>query len=261
VGPPKNSLSVFLQMRKNVEPFIGIPCSMQEPQDELGSEASATPQSYLRAVELAGAVPLLIPITQQETTLREIYGHIHGLLLVGGVDIQPQRYHEQPHPALGKTDPKRDWVELVVASWALSDGLPILGICRGIQLLNIIFGGTLWQDVGAQASDTIEHNFHPGYAYNRLSHSVHLERHSRLAEVFGDLEVQVNSLHHQAVKVVGKGLSVTARAPDGIVEGLEGSNTAWVTAVQWHPEWLLEDDPRMKRLFETFVVRCSECQR
>ena len=244
-----------------MEPLIGIPCSMQEPQDELGSEASAAPQSYLRAVELAGAVPILIPITQQEITLRAIYGHIHGLLLVGGVDIQPQRYHEQPHPALGKTDPKRDWVELTVASWALADGMPILGICRGIQVLNVIFGGTLWQDVGAQASDAFEHNFHPDYAYNRLSHSVHLERHSRLAEVFGDREIQVNSLHHQAVKEVGNGLRVTARASDGIVEGLEGGDTAWVAGVQWHPEWLLDDDPRMKGLFETFVVKCSEYRR
>ena len=234
---------------------------MQEPQGELGSEASATPQSYLRAVELAGAVPVLIPITQRETTLRAIYEHMHGLLLVGGVDIQPQQYHEQPHPALGKTDPKRDWVELTVSSWALSDGMPILGICRGIQMLNIVFDGTLWQDVGAQASNTNEHDFHLGYAYNRLSHSVHLERHSRLAEVFGDLEIQVNSLHHQAVKDVGKGLRVTATAPDGIVEGLEGGDTAWVAGVQWHPEWLLDDDPRMKRLFETFVVKCREYRR
>ena len=234
---------------------------MQEPQDELGSEASAAPQSYLRAVELTGAVPVLIPITQQETTLRATYGHIHGLLLVGGVDIQPQRYHEQPHPALGKTDLKRDWVEFTTASWALADGMPVLGICRGIQVLNVIFGGTLWQDIGAQARDAVEHNFHPGYAYNRLSHSVHLERDSRLAEIFGDLEIQVNSLHHQAVKEVGKELRVTARAPDGFVEGLESIDTAWVAGVQWHPEWLLEDDPRMKRLFETFVVKCSEYRR
>jgi putative glutamine amidotransferase len=244
-----------------VQPLIGISCSMQEPQDELGREASAAPQSYLRAVELAGAVPVLIPITQQQTTLRAIYEHIYGLLLVGGADIQPQRYHEQPHPALGKTDPKRDWVEFSIASWALADGMPILGICRGIQVLNVMFGGSLWQDIGTQASDAIEHNFHPGYAYNRLSHAVRLERHSRLAEVFGALEVKVNSLHHQAVKKVGKGLRVTARAPDGIIEGLEGNGTAWVAGVQWHPEWLLGDDPRMKGLFETFVVKCREHQR
>jgi putative glutamine amidotransferase len=242
-------------------PLIGIPCAFQEPQDELGKGASAVPQSYLRTLEMAGGAPWLIPITGRESTLRALYAHLDGLLLVGGVDVDPARYGESPHPALGKVDAQRDWVELTLTPWALADGLPLLGICRGIQTLNVVAGGSLWQDVAAQAPGALRHPRQEGEPYNRLTHPVRLTPDSRLANILGDLELAVNSLHHQAVKEVGAGLRVTARAPDGMIEGLEGDGAAWVVGVQWHPEWLLDDDPRMKRLFEAFVAACEEHRR
>lgn len=240
-----------------MKPIIGIPCSMQEPQDELGLGASSVPQSYMNALEAVGAAPLLIPITGQESTLQALYRHLDGLLLAGGVDLDPSHFGEPPHPKLGKVDAQRDWVELTLTRWALADKMPLLGICRGIQTLNVACGGTLWQDISAQVPDAIPHTYYPGHPYNLLAHSVQVEPGSRLAEALGAPQVQVNSLHHQAVKEVGAGLCVTGRAPDGLIEGLEGNEKAWVAAVQWHPEWLLNDDPCMKRLFAAFVAACT----
>jgi len=240
-----------------MKPIIGIPCAMQEPQDELGTRASAAPQSYLNALEAVGAAPLLIPVTEQESTLRTLYRHLDGLLLAGGVDLDPAHFHEQPHPKLGKVDAQRDWVELTLTRWALADGMSLLGICRGIQTINVACGGTLWQDIGAQVPDAIPHTFYPGHPNNLLAHSVEVEPGSCLASALGASVVKVNSLHHQAVKEVGAGLQVTGRAPDGLIEGLEGNGKAWVVAVQWHPEWLLNDDPRMKQLFATFAASCT----
>ena len=240
-----------------MKPIIGIPCAVQEPQNELGAGASAVPQSYLKALEAVGAVPLLIPVTRQESTLRTLYQHLDGLLLAGGVDFDPAIYHEQPHPKLGKVDTQRDWIELSLTRWALADGMPLLGICRGIQTINLACGGTLWQDIGDQIPEAIPHTFYPDHPYNLLAHTVTVEPGSCLASALGATEVEVNSLHHQAVKDLGEGLQVTGRAPDGLVEGLEGNGESWVVAVQWHPEWLLEDDPRMKNLFAAFADTCQ----
>lgn len=236
-----------------MQPLVGIPCGTLERESAVRSASSAVPQSYLEAVEASGAVPLLVPITGRESTLRALYRRIDALLLAGGVDLDPACYGEQPHPALGKVDPRRDWVELTLTAWALADNLPLLGICRGIQTLNVACGGSLWQDISAQVPACVRHRNRPDERYNRLSHTVRLEPGSRLARILGDPELEVNSLHHQGIRDVGAGLRVTARAPDGLVEGLERDGDGWVVAVQWHPEWLLEDDPRMKRLFEGLV--------
>jgi len=240
-----------------MKPIVGIPSAFQEPQSKFGGGASVVPQSYLRALEIAGGVPLLMPITDQESTLQALYSRLDGLLLAGGVDIDPVRFGESPHPELGKVDAQRDWVELTLTPWALADGLPVLGICRGIQTLSVAAGGSLWQDIATQVPGALQHTYYPDYPYSRLSHSVQLEPDSRLADFLGDLELEVNSLHHQAVKDAGTGLWVTARSPDGIIEAIEGDGEAWVVGVQWHPEWLLDDDPRMRHLFEAFVIACQ----
>jgi putative glutamine amidotransferase len=236
--------------------LVGIPAALQEPQDELGAGASVVPQSYIRAVEMAGGVPLPIPITEQQPTLRAIYALIDGLLLAGGVDIDPAYFAEEPHPLLGKIDAARDQVELKLTRWALDDRRPILGICRGIQTLNVACGGPLWQDIGAQVPGALDHKHQPDQPYDHLSHLVTIERGSRLAEIVGAGELEVNSLHHQAPKEAGHGLRAVAWAPDGVIEGLEGTHDAWIIGVQWHPEWLL-DDPRMLSILQAFVRACG----
>ncbi len=241
--------------------IIGIPCSFQIPQDGVGRGASLMYQSIPLALEIAGGTPLLIPITDRESTLRTLYGRLDGLMLAGGVDIAPNYFGEEAHPQLGKVDAQRDWVELTMTPWALADGMPVLGICRGIQTLSVTAGGSLWQDIEAQVPDALEHRYFPDYPFDRLSHTVQLEAGSRLAEILGREEFEVNSLHHQAVKEAGDGLRVTARAPDGMIEALEGNGPAWVVGVQWHPEWLLEKDPSMKQLFEAFVAACKTYQK
>lgn len=238
-------------------PLIGIPAALQEPQDELGAGASVVPQSYVRAVERVGGVPVPIPITDHESTLRALYRWIDGLLLAGGVDIDPAHYGEPRHRALGKVDAARDSVELTLTRWSLDDGRPILGICRGIQTLNVACGGSLWQDIGSQVPASLDHKHQPGHSYHHLAHPVSIEPSSRLGELVGVEEIEVNSLHHQAAKEFGRGLRPVAWAPDGVIEGLEGTGDAWIIGVQWHPEWLL-DDARMFRLVQAFVQACDK---
>ncbi len=238
--------------------IIGIPCACKTLADGSGRDASFIPQSYLQAIEMVDGVPLLIPITDRENTLRMLYQQIDGLLLAGGKDIAPARYGEEPHLQLGPVNTQRDWVEQTLTLWALADEMPLLGVCRGIQTLNVATGGSLWQDIAAQVPTAILHRYYPDYPFDRLSHSVQLEPGSRLEVILGERELEVNSLHHQAVKKVGAGLNVTARSPDGMVEGLESETDAWVVAVQWHPENLLENVPRMKRLFAAFVAACQK---
>jgi putative glutamine amidotransferase len=179
--------------------------------------------------------------------------------LAGGVDIDPSCYGQEPHPSLGKVDPPRDRVELTLTRWALTDGRPILGICRGVQTLNVACGGTLWQDIGAQVPGALDHRNQPGDPYGRLTHSVSLESGSRLEKLMEIEEMRVNSLHHQAPREPGRGLRAIAWASDGIIEGLEGKGDSWVVGVQWHPEWLL-DNPCQARLFHAFVSSCREHQ-
>lgn len=244
-----------------MRPIIGIPCATQKPESELGSGGSIAPQSYIRALEGAGASPILIPITDQESTLRSILNLLDGLLLCGGVDVDPVHFGEPPHPKLGEIDAPRDWVELTITRWALAEKLPILGICRGIQVLNVACGGPLWQDIESQAPDALPHQYVSGNPYSHLSHPVKIEPNSLLSRILGEHELMVNSLHHQAVKTAGQGLVASAHSPDGLIEGVDSSTGNWVVGVQWHPEWLLENVPAMKKLFAEFALACSGSSR
>jgi putative glutamine amidotransferase len=153
--------------------------------------------------------------------------------------------------------PARDAVELQVTRWALEADLPILAICRGVQVLNVAAGGTLWQDIATQIPGADKHDYHPNFPEDYRAHTVKTISGSRIAGIVGEDDVAVNSLHHQAIDRLGKGLHATAFAPDGIIEAIEGEGTGWVVGVQWHPEWLIGSDNRMRALFETFRNVCS----
>jgi putative glutamine amidotransferase len=171
------------------------------------------------------------------------------------VDLDPGTYGESPLPACGRLDPARDRVELQFARWAVAEGKPLFGLCRGLQIVNVALGGTLYQDLAVQRSDAIKHDYFPtaGFARDHVAHPVTITSGSRLDALVGATSLGVNSMHHQAVKDLAPGLVTTAVAPDGLVEALESSSEQFVLGVQWHPESLTDRDPRMRRLLTGFV--------
>jgi putative glutamine amidotransferase len=205
----------------------------------------------------AGALPWPIPLLQDdEETLRAIYEKLNGLFLTGGVDVDPANYGEQRHERCGKTDPARDWTEMTLVRWATVDKKPVLGVCRGIQAINVALGGTLYQDMQAQYPNGIKHDYFPpagGYTRESLVHSADIASGSRLAQILGRDRVEVNSMHHQGIKTVAPGLLATARAPDASIEGIEGCGASYLIGVQWHPEELASSQPDMRRLFSSFI--------
>lgn len=234
-------------------PLIGVPASTAlEP---WYSPSYTLPSSYLRAIEAAGAVPLLIQPTQNTDTLAAVYDRCESILFAGGEDVHPSAYGAAPHPNLELTNPQRDTAELWLARRALADKKPILGICRGLQLLNVALGGTLYQDLPAEYPSSIVHTFGDlRRDFRALSHTITIEPDSWLAETLGVAELPVNSLHHQAIRDLAAGLRPVAWAADGVIEAVEGVGPGFVVAVQSHPELVWEDtDTRWVRFFQAFV--------
>jgi putative glutamine amidotransferase len=190
----------------------------------------------------------------QPTVMRALYERLDGLLLPGGVDIEPSNFGEARHALLRRTDPPRDVVELQLARWALEDGMPVLGLCRGLQILNIAAGGTLFQDVQAQRYGSQKHDFEPPeHTRDFTAHDVELVSGSRLHALVGGPSVPVNSMHHQGIQRLGAGLAATAHAPDGLIEAIEGDGQGFALGVQWHPESLEPADDLSRALFREFV--------
>jgi putative glutamine amidotransferase len=208
---------------------------------------------YCASVALAGGAPVLIPAVLGEPALRRIYERLDGILFPGGVDVAPARFGQEPHPDLGTVDLALDEVELLLARWALEDRLPILGICRGIQLLNVAAGGTLYQDIPALIPGAIAH----ACPDQPDAHSVVIEAGCRLSVALGATACRTNSRHHQAVQEVAPGMVVTARCSDGVIEGLEMPKARFIVGVQWHPENLAATSAQMLGLFRAFVEACD----
>jgi putative glutamine amidotransferase len=214
-------------------------------------------RSYVEELRKVGAVPWVIPLLPHDPdTLAEIFDRLDGVFVTGGVDVDPSRYGEPKSPLCGTTDPDRDAVEIALLNHARSRRLPVFAVCRGIQILNVACGGTLYQDVTAQVPAALKHDYFPTPerpSRQFLAHDVTVKPGSRLGHVLGESVVPVNSMHHQAIKDLAPGLVPTAYAPDGIIEGVEGTDDQYLVAVQWHPEELTESQPGMKRLFASFA--------
>lgn len=219
-------------------------------------------QRYVRTLAAAGALPWMIPLVRDDQeTLRGIYDELDGVFLPGGADIDPAGYGEQRHPRCDKGDAERDQVELALVRWAMADGKPILGVCRGLQIVNLAAGGTLYQDLADQKPGSIKHDYFPfdgRYSRDHLAHEVRIAERSRLADIFGAVSLKVNSMHHQGIRELAQGLAATAVAPDGLVEGIESIDGSYLVAVQWHPETLSEACPSTRRLFEAFVDAAAD---
>jgi putative glutamine amidotransferase len=218
-------------------------------------------QRYFLAATMVGAVPWMIPLLDDDMyTLREIYERLDGVLIPGGVDMDPAQYGEAVRPECGNLDPARDRVELQLVRWAIEDGKPVLGLCRGLQVINVACGGTLWQDLASQNAAFQKHDYFPntGFERDHLSHSVALSAGTRLASLLESAEVPVNSMHHQGIRQLGAGLVASATAPDGLVEAIEGNDDAFLIGVQWHPEVLEMADPHSRHLFGAFIQAANE---
>ncbi len=234
-------------------PLIGVPTGREKSQRFFGLPLYIMNQTYVRTLETLGALPVLIPLQMSEATLRGIFDRLDGLLLPGGEDIDPGRYGEERHPQLGSTDHERDRTELLLAHWALESGMPILGVCRGVQVLNVICGGSLFQDLTSQMPQLSKHDyFPPTFERFRVSHQVAILEDSRLAQTLGRVH-EVNSMHHQGIARLGKGLRVVGIAEDGLAEALEMPGLPFAVGVQWHPEELAKTDGLSAGLFYDFI--------
>lgn len=243
-------------MSDRLSPVIGIICGEFQTDEGQAPPRFGQSQSYIQAVLQAGAAPLLIPQLADLARLRRLYERLDGLLLPGGGDVDPNHYGETRHERCRRVSPVRDETELALTRWAAEEGKPLLGICRGIQVLNVALGGSLYQDIEAQLPEAGKHDWYPGYPRDYLPHPVAVTPGSRLARILDTTSLPVNSLHHQAVKGVAAGLTVVARAPDGIIEGVEGPGHRFLIGVQWHPEELTGRDARAQRLFDALAEAC-----
>ena len=216
-------------------------------------------QRYYHAVASAGGAPVLVPLLDDLETLRAIYERMDGILIPGGVDVDPAAFGESPHERLGRTDPARDRVEIQLVKWAVEDDKPVLGLCRGLQVINVALGGTLYQDLEAEYPNGIKHDYFPTYGYSRdhLAHDVAVEAGSRMRHALVSSAVPVNSMHHQGIKALARTLSASAVAPDGLIEAVESTSDSYIVGVQWHPEVFELCEPSSGVLFTDFVQAAS----
>ncbi|MCW3019573.1 MAG: peptidase [Solirubrobacterales bacterium] len=246
-------------------PLIGVTTSELRLGGEVRHERHGEPprvemalgMSYLRAVERAGGLPVVLPPLDLER-IAPLLDRLSGVLLSGGPDLDPGTYGQAAHSELGPTEPQLDAFEVQLAREADARGLPILGICRGAQALNVARGGTLHQHLPDTTDGTVAHRQHePGTV---ATHMVRLAARSSLAQVLGARRVAVNSFHHQGVARLGRGLHASAWAQDGVIEGIEGRGKTLLLGVQWHAETLVDDLAQLA-LFEHLVRAADERER
>ncbi|MGB9662454.1 MAG: gamma-glutamyl-gamma-aminobutyrate hydrolase family protein [Moorellaceae bacterium] len=225
-------------------PVIGVTCD-----GDLEGRRLFLNRAYLEAVSEAGGIPVVLPIGPKRHADKYL-GMIDGLLLTGGGDVDPGFFGQGPQEGLGRVLPERDEFELYLTRRALQMGKPILALCRGMQVLNVAAGGTLYQDIVKELPGCWQHSQKkPRFC---VHHTIETAPGSLMARLFGST-ARVNSMHHQAVREVGQGLRITAWAGDGVVEALEGTDAFFVVGVQWHPEELIKFYPSQRQVFRSFI--------
>lgn len=228
---------------------IGITCGHDSPGPMISQH-----EAYIHAVANAGAVPVLLPPVPPEMAPEHL-DMVDGVLFGGGGDLHGRWFGQPLHPLARDVDPERDAYEIALAQLAVEGKKPVLGICRGMQVINAALGGDLWQDISLMG-DAQEVNHFPKTPLWYGAHRVRLKEGSRISQIFGATEIWVNSTHHQAVHRLGKGLSAVGAAEDGLIEAVEGQGDSFLLCVQWHPEKMTGRSPQMRRLFEALAVAC-----
>lgn len=229
-----------------MKPVIGVTCDY-----DLNENRSQVFSGYYESIIRAGGIPLLVPCAEGLSP-EDLIGRFDGLLLTGGQDIDPYLYGEEPHQDIGSVYPARDRLEIGLCKMAAEAGIPVLGICKGLQVMNVAMGGTLIQDIrSALGGKALCHSQKaPGFIG---MHDVHISEGSKLRSIFNSDKLRVNSFHHQAIKEVGGPLVITARAGDGVPEAAESTSHRFFVGVQWHPERMVSKAPEMLKLFEALV--------
>jgi len=240
-----------------MKPLIGITGRKDTSARLHNSSLHAVGETYVRAIQKAGATPIILPPVMTVEDCKVILERVDGLLFSGGEDISPNYYRQEPKSWIGGIDKERDESELALAKLALERQIPILGICRGHQILNIAVGGTLYQDLAAEVSGALDHAYAPARPMEQLVHAITISSGSKLAKILGNTDFMVNSVHHQAVRTIGSGMRIVAHAPDGIVEATELQDHPFCISVQWHPESLLKNDTTMLPLFKAFIASAA----
>lgn len=231
-------------------PIIGLLAAVD------GEATTSIFRPYVHAIEVSGGMPLLLPYTENESVIRRFVGLCDGLFFTGGMDIVPARYGEQTSACCDETQPLRDALEFAVFNEAFPTGKPLLGICRGAQLINVALGGTLYQDLPSERPSPIAHRQSEGKF--EFSHDITVLPDTPLHALLGTAHVRGNSFHHQAVKTLGEGLAVMATADDGVIEGLWAVDHPYLRAYQWHPERLYDKDENSRVLFQDFISVCAK---
>jgi len=246
----------------NRRPLIGVPAQTLQAIDGIPDDLPHSwvmNHRYFTALASVGAAPVMVPLLANDAdALRGIYDALDGVFLAGGVDVDPESYHEPRESLCGRTDLDRDAVEIQLALWARAEGKPLFGICRGMQIMNVAEGGSLYQDCAEFYENAIKHDYFPtaGFARDYIAHEVTVTSGTLLHELFGDTG-RVNSMHHQGLKNIPSTLVASAFAPDGLVEAIEAPGEAFYVGVQWHPEMLVDTDAPTRRLFDAFVDACT----
>ncbi|MDR3250303.1 MAG: gamma-glutamyl-gamma-aminobutyrate hydrolase family protein [Tannerella sp.] len=248
-------LSGVLSAEVQKRPIIGI-CDVCKE-----ATSSAAPRSYIEAVLRVNGIPVIIPYMDDDAKIKELLNTLDGVLFVGGEDFAPEIYHESPILQMGKVNATRDRFEINLLRHAYEQGLPVLGICRGLQLINVTFGGSLYQDIPTQYPDTsIKHR--QSQPKDKATHAVVVRDSTVFAGIVGEKMLMVNSFHHQAVKALANGFEVGGVAMDSIIESIEKVDSKhWVLGVQFHPEGLLWNDKAMVKIFQRFVEETNSRHR
>ncbi len=214
-------------------------------------------RQYYEAVLKAGGIPILLPNVDKALDAETFIELVQGLLVTGGPDIHPRYFGQKPHEKLTRTTVARDKFELQAIKLGLKKRIPILGICRGLQVMNVSFGGTLYQDLSCIPGKVMRHA--DPKQTGRVFHEVRITEGSRLHRIIGRPTIEVNSSHHQAIDIIGNGLYVTAYSADGVIEGVEHADSDFVIGIQWHPEGI-NRRTHSRRLFSAFVTQsASKC--
>jgi putative glutamine amidotransferase len=231
-------------------PLIGITTYRHSHQQAYNLISISEP--YVQAISQAGGIPVLIPLGLSSNQVEAILPRLDGVLFSGGGDIDPGLYGCETHPEIVSVDSDRDRIEIQLLREVVHKGIPFLGICRGIQVINVALEGTLYTHIPDQLPGAVHHPYIEGNARDFLAHEVEIQPGSRLMRILGQDKMLVNSMHHQGINQLAQGLIATSHAPDGLIEGVELQDYNFGVAVQWHPEWLTFMSP-MHALFRSFV--------